>query len=70
MPRSESFLECGTVNAKPRTMPGKPGLLIILESKDNGKLDLGTASLDRMKTKCSERDWMYNLVIEGIMARN
>lgn len=51
---TESFLECGTVNAKTRNILGKPGSLIILEGKDDRKLDLGTGKLEGIKTKCRE----------------
>lgn len=50
MTESESFLESRTVNAKPRNILGKLGLLIILEDKDNKKLDLGIGSLYEIKT--------------------
>lgn len=50
-PGSENFLECGTVNAKIKSIPGKLGLLVILEGRDNGKLNSGTESLDGLKNK-------------------
>lgn len=50
-PGSESFLKCGTVNTKIRNIPGKPILLVILEGRDNEKLDSGTRSLDGLKPK-------------------
>lgn len=66
----ESFLECGIVNVKIRNILGKLGSLIILEGKDNRKLDLGIGKLEGIKIKCRESNWMYNLEIEEVMVRD
>ena len=50
----ESFPKCGTVDAKTRKIPGRPGSSIILGSMDDRNLHFKTESLDRIRTKYSE----------------